>query len=234
LTFYSQVFGSIAKPIPASSRPSNLPPDHTHRWTIFVQPISSNHDITHWLKKVQFKLHETYSQSLRTVEAPPFEVTETGWGEFEVAIKLFFVPEAGEKPISVYHQLKLHPYGPDMEKQKEKGGEVISRSYEEIVFNEPSEVFYEILTSGHDGQGMRGKGKSAKSASGRKGERTAEIPYVGSENYPYSLKLEGQELDRLKEAVKQVEVMVVEERKKLNEREALLGTLRKEAAETKS
>ena len=153
-----------------------------------------------------------------------------------MAIKLFFVPEAGEKPISVYHQLKLHPYGPDAEKQRElgregKGGEVVSRCYEEVVFNEPAEAFYDVLTIGAVSmQGARGKGKGAKAALSRKGERTAEIPYEETDSSPYSLRMEGRELDLLKEAVKQVEVMAGQERMKLAERERLLGELRKEAA----
>lgn len=152
-----------------------------------------------------------------------------------MAIKLFFVPEAGEKPISVYHQLKLHPYGPDAEKQKEKGGEVVSRCYEEIVFNEPSEGFYEVLTTdGMSGQSLRGKGKGSKASVSRKGARTAEIPFVESEGNPYSIQEEGKELDRLKEAIKQVGVLVEEERKKLAEREKMLGELRKEAAAEKA
>ena len=69
---------------------------------------------------MQFKLHETYANSLRTVESPPFEVTETGWGEFEVQIKLYFVPEAAEKPQTLWHFLKLHPFGPDAEAMKER------------------------------------------------------------------------------------------------------------------
>lgn len=44
------------------------------------------------------------------VEKPPFQVTETGWGEFEIQIKIFFVPEANEKPITYFHHLKLHPW----------------------------------------------------------------------------------------------------------------------------
>jgi YEATS domain-containing protein 4 len=43
------------------------------------------------------------------IEKPPFEVSETGWGEFEIQIKIFFVAEAAEKVISVSHLLKLHP-----------------------------------------------------------------------------------------------------------------------------
>ncbi|MCJ1315033.1 NuA4 histone H4 acetyltransferase complex and the SWR1 complex subunit [Xylographa vitiligo] len=225
------VYGSIAIPL-STPRPANTPPDHTHRWTIFVRPVSPPHDITHWLRKVQFKLHETYSQSLRTIEAPPFEVTETGWGEFEVAIKLFFVPEASEKPISIYHQLKLHPYGgteEDREKTRREGGEVSSKCYEEVCFNEPVEGLWEILTAGGgDGRGNekgRGKGKGAKAI--KSVDRSAEIP---NEGIPYSLRTEGRELDRLKEAVKQVESMIGEERKTLAEREKVLGELRREAA----
>ena len=223
------MFGSIAKLLDPNNRPPNISPDHTHRWTVYVRGVDGE-DITYWLKKVQFKLHETYSQSLRTIEAPgPFEVTETGWGEFEVSIKLFFVPEANEKPSSVYHPLKLHPYGPEAERQRASGEPIISQNYEEIVFNEPVEQFYEILTSGAV-QPTRGKGssKGSKQASFKKGsERTAEIPVVESADNPYSQRTEGRELDRLNEAIKQVEVIAKEERAKLAEREKILEALRK-------
>lgn len=152
-----------------------------------------------------------------------------------MSVKLFFVPEAGEKPVSVYHPLKLHPYGPDAEKQKERGGEVVSRCYDEIVFNEPSEAFYEILTNdGMSGQSLRGKGKGGKASISRKGARTAEIPFVESEGNPYCIQEEGKELDRLKEAIKQVGTLAEEERKKLAERETMLADLRKEAAAEKA
>ena len=80
----------------------------------------------------------------------PFEIHETGWGEFEIAIKLYYVPESSEKPQTLYHHLRLHPYG-RTEEEKEAmrlNGQVISWAYEEQIFNEPYEPFYEILTSG--------------------------------------------------------------------------------------
>ena len=183
-------------------------------------------DITYWLKKVQFKLHETYSQSLRTIEAPaPFEVTETGWGEFEVAIKMFFPSEANEKPNSIYHQLKLHPFGEDKEAAKERGDSVVSQNYDEIVFNEPVEAFFDVLTSGP----LPAKGKSATKSSKLKkgGDRTAEIPSQESPDNPYSMRTELKELDRLNEAIKQVEALAKEERAHLAEREKELEGLRK-------
>lgn len=44
-------------------------------------------------------------------ERPPYQVTETGWGEFTVQIKVTFIPEAGEKALSLQHPIKLHHWG---------------------------------------------------------------------------------------------------------------------------
>ncbi|PWZ03129.1 protein AF-9 [Testicularia cyperi] len=72
--------------------------------------VGGKDDISHFIKRVQFKLHDTYAQPTRNIDKPPFSVTETGWGEFEIQIKIFFVPEANEKPITLFHHLKLHPW----------------------------------------------------------------------------------------------------------------------------
>ncbi|KAL8763354.1 MAG: hypothetical protein Q9184_000825 [Pyrenodesmia sp. 2 TL-2023] len=219
------VFGSIAKHIDPNNRPSTINADHTHQWTLYLKPCPPHPELSYFIKKVQFKLHETYTNNLRTVEAPPFEVTETGWGEFEVQIKIYFVPEANEKAQTIWHHLKLHPYGPDAERQRETKAPVVSECYEEVVFNEPVEAFYELLTT--SGGGGRGKGsKGSKQTSiGGKGERVAELPFEGV----YSQKEEGRELDRLGEAIKTVEVMVKAERKKLEEKEKILAELRSES-----
>ena len=41
----------------------------------------------------------------------PFEVTETGWGEFEASIKIIF-RDPEEEPVTLFHQIKLYPPGP--------------------------------------------------------------------------------------------------------------------------
>ena len=205
---------------------------------------------------MQFKLHETYPEALRTVDAPPFEVTETGWGEFEVQIKLSFVPEANEKPATLWHGLKLHPYGPDAESQRERK-EIISQNYEEIIFNEPSEALFGILTSGPPapqpavasrGKGSKGSKQTSSSAGAQAttrrgalagpggsdgGERTAEIPHSDSPGNPFSLKTEGAELDRLHEAIKTVDAMVKEERARMEERDRLLKELQRSTIKEK-
>jgi YEATS domain-containing protein 4 len=49
--------------------------------------------------------------SLRVIDKPPFKVSETGWGEFAVQIRLQFVAESGEKPLTLTHSIKLHHWG---------------------------------------------------------------------------------------------------------------------------
>lgn len=187
----------------------------------------NDEDISYWLKKVQFKLHETYAQSVRTIEQPPFEVTETGWGEFEIQIKLYFVPESNEKPQTLWHSLKLHPYGPDAEGMKERREVVVSQNYEEVVFNEPVEQFYDILTGGPaTTQPQKGKSGKNSKAQQQQGGRTAEIPYNETPKNPYSRTTENKELDRLTEAIKSVDQMLKEEKTKLAEREKKLQSLK--------
>ncbi|KAI9800040.1 MAG: NuA4 histone H4 acetyltransferase complex and the SWR1 complex subunit [Piccolia ochrophora] len=230
------VFGNIARPIDDAKRPEGVPAEHSHQWTVWVKGVDDE-DISYWLKKVQFKLHETYANSVRTIEHPPYEVTETGWGEFEMTIKLFFIPEASEKPQTIYHTIKIHPFGPDADKAREERRPVLSQNYEEVVFNEPVEPFYEILTgagpaaTGKGGKGAGGKGSKqaakAAAAAGGKEVRTAEIPARSTRENQFSRETEGKELDRMRDAWRKVDESIAKDREKLSGREAMLETLRR-------
>lgn len=142
------IFGNTAKKM-GDVKPPNAPVEHTHLWTIFVKG-PQNEDLSYFIKKVVFKLHDTYPNPIRTVEAPPFELTETGWGEFEINVKVHFIDEAGEKLLNFYHRLRLHPYqlvnGQSPPPQK-ANDEISAVFYDEIVFNEPNEQFFKILMS---------------------------------------------------------------------------------------
>src|SRR5690606_34779482 len=100
-------------------------------------------DVVFWLDFTNTGLYPS------DVEAPPFQVTETGWGEFEIQIKVYFVPEAGEKPLTLFHFLKIRPYNPEMPIEDpanpppETSEPVYSQQYDEIIFNEPTEAFLE-------------------------------------------------------------------------------------------
>ena len=65
------MFGNIAIPIDPAKRPEGVPQDHSHQWTVWVKGVDDE-DISYWLKKVQFKLHDTYANSLRSESYRPF------------------------------------------------------------------------------------------------------------------------------------------------------------------
>lgn len=141
------LYGNHAVKLAPEKRTEKTPPDHTHEWTVFLKPVQDI-DLSQLIKKVTFKLHETYDSPVRAVEKPPYEVTETGWGEFEIVIKIHFHSgsELGinEKNFQIFHGLKLHPFNPKLPPRE--NGEVHSVLYDELVFQDPTEKVFEILT----------------------------------------------------------------------------------------
>ncbi|CCE78160.1 Piso0_000776 [Millerozyma farinosa CBS 7064] len=141
------LYGNHAVKLAPEKRTEKTPPDHTHEWTVFLKPVQDI-DLSQLIKKVTFKLHETYDTPVRAVDKPPYEVTETGWGEFEIVIKIHFHSgsELGinEKNFQIFHGLKLHPFNP--KSPQRENGEVHSVLYDELVFQDPTEKVFEILT----------------------------------------------------------------------------------------
>jgi YEATS domain-containing protein 4 len=137
---------------------------NTHRWTIYVRG-PNNEDLSHGIAKVIFQLHPSFPQPVRELTLPPFEVTEKGWGEFEVSIRIVW-RDVSEKALVLTHMLKLYPpletaalSGPDAKIESEDGdtkeiqveGEVKldpvkSEVYDEVVFTDPTETFHRQLT----------------------------------------------------------------------------------------
>jgi YEATS domain-containing protein 4 len=99
------------------------------------------------------------------LEEPPFEVSETGWGEFEATLRIHFHDE-NEKPIDIAHPLKLYPPGSQQPTTKKVSNRpplpkaehppplthppqpVVHELYDELVFNAPNEEFYTRLMGG--------------------------------------------------------------------------------------
>ncbi|KAK2191232.1 hypothetical protein NP493_55g05010 [Ridgeia piscesae] len=92
---------------------------------------------------MHFRLHESYANSNRVVVKPPYEVTETGWGEFEVIIKIFF-NDPNEKPVTIYHLLKLFQSETDIMLGKKN---LVIEYYDELVFQDPSAMLQHLLTT---------------------------------------------------------------------------------------
>ncbi|XP_033097805.1 YEATS domain-containing protein 4-like isoform X2 [Anneissia japonica] len=116
---------------------------HTHSWTVYIKPVK-NEDMSTYIKKIQFKLHESYASPIRVVTKPPYEITETGWGEFEIGIKIFFIDQ-NERPVTLYHFLKLFQT-PDPSVIA-GGNTVVSEHYDEIIFQDPTAMIQQLLTS---------------------------------------------------------------------------------------
>ncbi|KAH0566799.1 YEATS domain-containing protein 4 [Cotesia glomerata] len=115
---------------------------HTHQWTVYVKPYN-NEDMSAYVKKVHFKLHESYNNQNRIVTKPPYEVTETGWGEFEIVIKIYF-NDPNERPVTIYHILKLFQSPPEAQNGKKN---LVSEFYEEIVFQDPTQLMQHLLST---------------------------------------------------------------------------------------
>jgi len=143
---------------------------HTHDWTVYLKPYE-NEDMSSYVKKVQFRLHESYPNPNRIVSKPPYEVSETGWGEFEVQIKIHF-NDLAEKPLTFYHVLKLFHNASSGNPTAAPGSavtgssstspidssttttaviqgrkSVIAEVYDEVIFQDPTQYMYTLLTT---------------------------------------------------------------------------------------
>ncbi|PNW82563.1 hypothetical protein CHLRE_06g284050v5 [Chlamydomonas reinhardtii] len=110
----------------------------THRWTVYFRSANGE-DLSHIISKVTFELHHTFTNPHRVCLQAPYEVTEQGWGEFDINITLTFTPDAREKDVSIMHRLKLYESESTPNTTKKP---VMSEVYEELVFSEPVESFY--------------------------------------------------------------------------------------------
>jgi len=120
---------------------------HTHWWQVYVKPYVENEDMSAYVKKVHFKLHESYANPQRICMKPPYEVSETGWGEFEVIIKIYFV-DPTERPVTLYHLLKLFHADAHLQPQQQTPRkELVSEFYDEIIFQDPTQLMHRMLTS---------------------------------------------------------------------------------------
>ncbi|XP_028394067.1 YEATS domain-containing protein 4-like [Dendronephthya gigantea] len=115
---------------------------HTHSWTCYFKSFD-NEDMSSYIKKVQFKLHESYANPTRVLSKPPYEVNETGWGEFEIQIKVYFMDPV-ERPVTLYHLLKLFQTEAALASGKKN---LVSEYYDEIIFQDPTQMMHQCLLS---------------------------------------------------------------------------------------
>jgi YEATS domain-containing protein 4 len=122
----------------------------THQWTLYLRG-PNNEDLSCCISKVIFQLHPSFAQPVRELTSPPFEVSEKGWGEFEAQIRIVW-NDTNEQSVTLNHFIKLYPppkSGQDavVPTLTEPDVPVVSESYDEIVFTDPTESFFRKLQS---------------------------------------------------------------------------------------
>eukprot|EP01094_Clydonella_sp_ATCC50884_P027618 TRINITY_DN8011_c0_g1_i1.p1 TRINITY_DN8011_c0_g1~~TRINITY_DN8011_c0_g1_i1.p1 ORF type:complete len:229 (-),score=39.79 TRINITY_DN8011_c0_g1_i1:323-1009(-) len=116
--------------------------EKTHRWTLYVRD-PYNQDLSHVIEKVVFHLHESFEDADRVAPGFPFQMFETGWGEFEICISVHFKDPA-EKPAEVLHMLKLYHDDGSAPSTKKP---VVSEHYDEIIIQDPTQHMYNCANS---------------------------------------------------------------------------------------
>jgi len=191
---------------------------------------------------------DTHSQT--DIDKPPFEVSETGqvpchyyqlalipilysWGEFEIQIRIYFTPESGEKAMTLYHHLKLHPWTASGEPEIPpldvaiKAGPVHSWQYDEVVFNDPYQIFLTTLTN-HPPTPLP---KTRRRPVPYNLANPASLEASKGGVPEFNLQMAQEEHDRLEEAKKAIIAENEKWKAKLAEKERELEALQKELAE---
>lgn len=110
----------------------------THRWTVYVRPYHSA-VISHFIRHIEFHLHDSFATPVRRVSSMPYQVSEYGWGEFEVLITITFLDSA-EKSVELVHPLHLFHQDGSVSSRP-----VVVEYYDEIVFQDPTEKLLNLL-----------------------------------------------------------------------------------------
>lgn len=77
------------------------------------------------------------------IDKPPFSIVRNGWGEFDINITIYF-QDINEEPVTKIHGIRI--FHPNQNQRATLKKPVVNETYDEIVFVEPTEFFYHMLT----------------------------------------------------------------------------------------
>ena len=61
----------------------------THDWEFKIK-AGANGDMRHYIEKIVIRLHETFAEPVKEFTKPPFVVNESGYGNFEIVVEIYF------------------------------------------------------------------------------------------------------------------------------------------------
>ncbi|KAI9183881.1 NuA4 histone H4 acetyltransferase complex and the SWR1 complex subunit [Blastocladiella emersonii ATCC 22665] len=197
------VYGNEASKLPDGA--PEMEQGHTHRWRIYVCGPNGE-DVSYFVKKVVIRLHESFVNAARVLEQPPFEVIETGWGEFETLISIH-LHDFSEKPVKMAHMLRLFPPEgePPVPADPARPGMLVTERFDEIIVNEPTEAFYETV--------VNNLGRS--------------YPLAGP---VWNRTTEADEIARLQSAIDTVQGQIKAYQDRIQQRDAELAAMKRESA----
>ncbi|CAI7996276.1 Protein AF-9 [Geodia barretti] len=79
---------------------------YTHDWTILVRG-EDGQSISHFVEKVVFFLHESFAKPKRVVKEPPYQVSESGYGSFNLPVEVYFRNKDEPKKVRFEYDLLL-------------------------------------------------------------------------------------------------------------------------------
>jgi len=83
----------------------------THEWEFKIKDANSG-DMRHYIEKIVINLHETFAEPVQEFTKPPFVVRESGYGNFEIIVDIYFKGLVAKDParkIQIPYQLFLNP-----------------------------------------------------------------------------------------------------------------------------
>ncbi|KAF4531963.1 hypothetical protein B566_EDAN010210 [Ephemera danica] len=83
----------------------------THDWEVFVRGVDGA-DISPFVDKVIFFLHETFPKPKRVIREPPYVVKESGYAGFTLNIDIYFKNKDEPKKLECNYDLGLQQTGP--------------------------------------------------------------------------------------------------------------------------
>ena len=101
----------------------------THKWCCYLRSTVP----MHYISKVEFILDESFPEPLITLYKQPFEIHQSGWGQFTIGLRIHFHEPHINKPVELGKELVLFDDLPASAKRP-----IVREDYNEIVFVEPS------------------------------------------------------------------------------------------------
>jgi len=127
----------LVKGTEAQRLPEPTTEGYTHDWKVYVRGPRDS-DISDWVRQVVFLLHPSFAVAERAITAPPFEVSEMGWGDFDIQIAIYF-HDSRIPPFRTSIHLQLNPFG--RSKERSPLDPVYNEFYETVTFTEYSQEF---------------------------------------------------------------------------------------------